>query len=48
VSTEKTLISKEIEEKMGQIIANNHEFGTAFLVNSKFNHMVKKCAPLSK
>jgi hypothetical protein len=23
------------------ILANNHEFGTAFLVDSKFNHMVK-------
>jgi hypothetical protein len=22
-------------------LANNHEFGTAFLVDSKFNHMVK-------
>jgi hypothetical protein len=26
-------------------IANNHEFGTAFLVDSKFNHMVKMFIP---
>jgi hypothetical protein len=26
-------------------LANNHEFGTAFLVDSKFNHMVKYFTP---
>jgi hypothetical protein len=30
-------------------IANNHEFGTAFLVDSKFNnHMVKNFTPINK
>jgi hypothetical protein len=28
-------------------LANNHGFGTAFLVDSKFNHMVKKFTPIS-
>jgi hypothetical protein len=28
--------------------ANNHEFGTAFLVDSKFNHMVKNFTPINK
>jgi hypothetical protein len=85
--TEKTLITKEKEEKMGQIntmnsgnttlaiaaiqetrwnkstpqaftsngyiiytrcLANNHEFGTAFLVDSKFNHMVKNFTPINE
>jgi hypothetical protein len=27
--------------------ANNHEFGTAFLVDPKFNHMVKNFTPLN-
>jgi hypothetical protein len=26
-------------------LVNNHEFGTAFLVDSKFNHMVKNFTP---
>jgi hypothetical protein len=29
-------------------LANNHEFGTAFLVNSKFNHMVKNFTPINE
>jgi hypothetical protein len=27
--------------------ANNHEFGTAFLMDSKFNHMVKSFTPIN-
>jgi hypothetical protein len=29
-------------------LANNHEFGTAFLVDSKFNHMVKNFIPIKE
>jgi exonuclease III len=29
-------------------LANNHEFETAFLVNSKFNHMVKNCTSINE
>jgi hypothetical protein len=29
-------------------LANNHEFGTAFLVDSEFNHMVKTFTPISE
>jgi hypothetical protein len=29
-------------------LANNHEFGTAFLVDSKFNHMVKNFTPINE
>jgi hypothetical protein len=29
-------------------IANNHEFGTAFLVDSKFNHMVINFTPINE
>jgi hypothetical protein len=29
-------------------LANNHEFGTAFLVDSKSNHMVKNFTPINK
>jgi hypothetical protein len=29
-------------------LANNHEFGTAFLVDSKFNHMVKNSTPINE
>jgi exonuclease III len=29
-------------------LANNHEFGTAFLVDSKFNHMVKNFTPFNE
>jgi hypothetical protein len=29
-------------------LANNHEFGTAFLVDSKFNHMVKNFIPINE
>jgi hypothetical protein len=28
-------------------LANNHQFGTAFLVDSKFNHMVKNFTPIN-
>jgi hypothetical protein len=28
-------------------LANNHEFGIAFLVDSKFNHMVIKFTPIN-
>jgi exonuclease III len=28
-------------------LANNHEFGTAFLVDSKFNHMVINFTPIN-
>jgi hypothetical protein len=29
-------------------LANNHEFGIAFLVDSKFNHMVKNFTPINE
>jgi hypothetical protein len=29
-------------------LANNHEFGTAFLVDSKFNHMVINFTPINE
>jgi hypothetical protein len=29
-------------------LANNHEFGTAFLVDSKFNHIVKNFTPINE
>jgi hypothetical protein len=29
-------------------LANNHAFGTAFLVDSKFNHMVKNFTPINE
>jgi hypothetical protein len=29
-------------------LANNHEFGTAFLVDLKFNHMVKNFTPINE
>jgi exonuclease III len=29
-------------------LANNHEFGKAFLVDSKFNHMVKNFTPINE
>jgi exonuclease III len=29
-------------------LANNHEFGTAFLVDSKFNQMVKNFTPINE
>jgi hypothetical protein len=29
-------------------LANNHEFGTALLVESKFNHMVKNSTPINE
>jgi hypothetical protein len=29
-------------------LANNHEFGTAFLMDSKFNHMVKNFTPINE
>jgi hypothetical protein len=29
-------------------LTNNHEFGTAFLVDSKFNRMVKNFTPINK
>jgi hypothetical protein len=29
-------------------VANNHEFGTAFLVDSKFNHMVINFTPINE
>jgi hypothetical protein len=29
-------------------LANNHGFGTAFLVDSKFNHMVKNFTPINE
>jgi hypothetical protein len=29
-------------------LANNHEFGTAFLVDSKFNNMVKNFTPINE
>jgi hypothetical protein len=29
-------------------LANNHEFGTAFLVDSKFNHMVENFTPINE
>jgi hypothetical protein len=29
-------------------LSNNHEFGTAFLVDSKFNHMVINFTPINE